>query len=176
MGLMLSSCAQDAMLADPSGSMVPTSTPKVGKLNAEIKYINFSEDMRSGSVFSYQLPQSWKKFYIDQWKKALIKTVTNSNRFEQDSPNKFTLSVTVMEMDTPIFNTSPKYFVAAQYQIKEAESGHIIYSKNIRTEGTLPWTLFQGSTVDTLPKVLILAVNNNIKEFIESIDRWDCPC
>lgn len=169
-GSLLSSCAQDKAVTDPSNSMVPSSIKQVDKkLNAEIEYIDFSENIRS--EFGYRtLPKSLRGFYIEQWKKALVKVINDSKRFESDSPNKFALSVTILEMENPYFGTSPKFMVGALYQIKDILSGRIVYSNEIRTEGILPWSLFQGSSDVTIPKVLVIAVNRNIKEFMDFID------
>jgi hypothetical protein len=150
--------------------MVPKSIKQANKkVNAEIEFIDFSENLRSRLGYK-TLPQNLRGFYIEQWKNALVKTMRDSGVFETDSPNKFIISVSILEMDNPYFGTSPNFTVGALYQVKDIASGNIVCSNEIRTEGILPWSLFQGSSDITTPKVLVIAVNKNIKEFMEFMD------
>ncbi len=175
-GTFMSSCAQ---LPDSSTSMVPAleKSKDAGKLNAEIEYVDISLSSGAASYFHSGLLESQKQYDLQQWKKSLIKTLKDSKKFLHDSPNRFILSVTIMDMH-PIFrfDFGAEYVVAARYQIKDAKTEHIVYSRDINTKGTIPSGIYFMPRSDLMHKALVMSVNSNIKEFVESIDVWNCPC
>lgn len=163
--LSLVSCSTTAT---PSvDAMIPDVLP-LKMINADIEHISFSISSELKDRWWYPLKKLEITSYSSQWERALIDTIKNSNRFNRDSKIKLHLSVTVLNMTPIVSFMSTRYKVNARYQITEMKTGSVIYSNDIETVGTIPPIQNIGVT-DSTPSAEI-AVNENIKKFMDSID------
>ncbi len=174
--ILLTSCAlNDAELTNPAEQMVPHNIRQHNIVRAELEFVTFTipdqleEPDRS---LYYSLDHTQISYLSEQWKLALIKAFKEANMFESNSKNKLSLTLTVLEASSlSIFAVGAD--IKARYQIKDVETGIVVYSRDIRTNGRLKWLRFQriGDDVNTdVLRAEELAINENIKEFMDSID------
>ncbi len=163
--LSLVSCSTTA--TPSADAMIPDVFP-LKTINADIEHISFGISSELKDRWWYPLKKLEITSYSGQWERALIETIKNSHRFKRGSKNKLYLSVSVLNM-TPIASfMSTRYKVKAKYQITEMMTGSVIYSNDIETVGTIPPIQNIGVT-DSTPSAEI-AINENIKKFMDSID------
>lgn len=162
---LLVSCSTTAT---PSvDAMIPDILP-LKTINADIEHISFGISSELKDRWWYPSKRLEITSYSSQWERALIETIKNSHRFKQGSKNKLYLSVTVLNMTSLPSFMSIRYKVKAKYQITEVMTGSVIYSNDIETVGFIP-TIQSIGVTDSVPAAET-AVNENIKEFMDSID------
>jgi hypothetical protein len=171
---LLTSCAlNDPAVISPYEQMVPQGIRKHHRAMAELEFVTFniSDKLEEPKRYYHSINRNEITYLSEQWKLALIKTLDNANIFESDSKTKLSLTVTVSEASSPIFAAGADF--KARYQITDMKTGVIVYSKDIRTNDRLPWLRFQKFGDDgtiSLLEAEELVINENIKEFMNSID------
>lgn len=174
--ILLTSCAlYDPAVTAPVEQMVPHNIRQHNRVRAELEFITFniSDQLEEPDRLLYHsLDHTQITYLSEQWKLALIKTLKEANMFESDSQNKLSLTLTVLEASS-LSTFSVGADIKARYQITDMKTGIVVYSKDIRTNDSLKWLRFQriGDDVNTnVLKAEELVINENIKEFMDSID------
>ena len=174
--VLLTSCAlYDPAVTAPAEQMVPHDIRQHNKVKAELEFITYtiSDKLEEPDRLLYHsLDHTQITYLSEQWKLALIKTLKEANMFENNSKNKLSLTLTVLEASS-LSTFAVGADIKARYQITDMKTGVVVYSKDIRTHGSLDWLRFQriGDDVNTdVLKVEELAINESIKEFMDSID------
>ena len=173
---LLTSCAlYDPAVTTPAEQMVPHNIRQHNKVRAELEFITFtiSDQLEEPDRLLYHSLDNTQITYLsEQWKLALIKTLKEASMFENDSQNKLSLTLTILEASS-ISTFEVGADIKAKYQITDMKTGVVVYSKDIRTNDSLGWLRLQRIGDDSNTNVLKaeeLVINESIKEFMDSID------
>lgn len=106
------------------------------------------------------------------WKESLQDALNRSLVFKDDMEKKVNLSVRITEFDVPAGGASMTTRVSAIYEIVDRNTGDLIFTQQISSEGVVPFDYaFVGMVraVESWNR----AVRNNIADFINTLDNSD---
>ena len=106
------------------------------------------------------------------WKEALIDAINRSLVFRDEMDTKVNVSVRITEFDVPAGGASMTTKVSAIYEIVDRESGDLLFTQKISSEGVVPFDyayLGAARAVESWNR----AVRNNIADFINTLDGSD---
>lgn len=106
------------------------------------------------------------------WKESLIDALNRSLAFRDDALQKVNLSVRIVEADTPAFGASMTVRTGAIYEIMDRETGDILLSEIITTDGVVPFDYALVGLVRAR-EAANRSVRNNIAEFINRLEQAD---
>ena len=155
-----------------------TSVPPLDFTVAEVGRVAERKPAELGSLTVGFAPQSQsRKIEGDHemppiWKEALQDAFDRSLIFTDDAPMKVNVSVRIVEANAPAFGAEMKTTVAAIYEVVDRANGDIILSREVRTQGVVPFDYaFVG--VVRARESANRAVRNNIAEFMAVLEKTD---
>ncbi|MCW2245742.1 hypothetical protein M2352_001333 [Azospirillum fermentarium] len=145
------------------------SPPNVGptqtKLNAEVKSITVTvarpEEATGPLVFGIEAA-------TPLWKTAVEEALNKMAIFRDDAPQKVSLSVKVLKLDTPDFGMNFTTTSAARYEIIDRATGSIIFTTDVNSDGVVPVDYaFVGAV--RARESINRSVQNNILQFLQQL-------
>lgn len=152
--------------------------PPAGFTIGEIKMAENRKDAELRSLTVGYLPQA-KRTVVDVnfrvpplWKEALLDALNRSAIFKDNSKNKVSLSVRIINFDTPEFGFAMTTIVSAYYEIIDRVSGKQLFYEKVETKGVVPANYaFEGEVRSAVSRNR--AVRNNIAKFISMLGKTD---
>lgn len=106
------------------------------------------------------------------WKSALDDTILRMAIFKDSSANKLSLAVKILKVDMPSFGFSMTTKTMARYELINRNTGDIVFSTEIETDGTVPLgDNFIGAI--RARNSLSASVQNNITTFLQQLETAD---
>lgn len=150
------------------------SVPNVGvsetRLDAELKSITVTlarPDEKTG-----QLPAEAQHEVPQMWQTALVEALNRMAIFNDNSTRKLSLSVKVLKIDVPEFGAGMTTETAARYEIIDRETGGIVYTQDISSNGVVPFDYAFVGAIRARESVS-RSVQNNISQFLQALETVD---
>lgn len=106
------------------------------------------------------------------WKTALEDAVTRMAIFDDDASTRVNMNVKLLKLDVPAFGASMTTQTVARYEILDRNSGAVIYTTDVQTDGVVPMDYnFVG--VIRARESASRSVQNNIATFLQRLETAD---
>jgi len=106
------------------------------------------------------------------WQTALTEALNRMLLFQDDANKKVNLSVKILRLATPIAGLSMTTEVVARYEIVERKTGDMIYTQEIASSGTTPFSFSLIGAV-RVRESINRAIQNNITQFLQALETVD---
>lgn len=161
---VLSGCASTV----PLNFSVPNVAVTQKKIDAEMKSLTVTvsrPDEKTGVInMNPTVPNIWQT--------SLAEAINKEAIFQDDAPKKIDILVKILSFDPPSVGIAMTTTTSARYEIIDRKTGAVIFTKDISSSGTTP---FSYSVVGTTRQVESAnrAVQNNIAQFLQVLETVD---
>lgn len=167
----LTACSAPAVLNFTPTHVVPAQQSE--KINAEIRSINISvatkEEQRGDLQVGFS-GNEYEQSFRTTFKEGLEEALARSAIFNDESPNKLSLSAKVLKFDSPGNNTQSLTYMTVRYEFLNRKTGQTAYVVEINSVGSVPLSYaFPG--VVRFTEGRNRAVKANIEKFLENLKR-----
>ena len=151
----------------PPLDMTLTSVPDVDQKELELKSVTVGYVAKTRSVTldtNHLVPPAWETALEDAINRSLI--------FGDDKERNITISVRINHFDIPAAGFAMTSDCGAIYEIMDRSNGDIIFTTDVRTNGTTPVD-YAFAGVIRVQESMNRCVRNNIGTFLNRLDAAD---
>jgi len=106
------------------------------------------------------------------WKTALEDALVRMAIFRDDAPVRLALVVKILQFEAPTMGLTMVTHTAARYELIDRNSGAIVYTTDVRTDGRSPvGDDFMGANRARIS--ISTSVQNNIADFLKQLETAD---
>jgi len=135
------------------------------KVDADLRSITVSVAQDNEKKGDIDFNLDYSKTVPDLWKAGLEDSLNRSLAFSDSSGRKVNLRVKILSFDMPAMGITMRTNTIAAYEIQNRETGKIVFSREISTEGVVPGNYSFTGAIRAMESAN-RAVQNNVTEFM----------